>query len=275
MATNDISADGAGRQPAIAGKDCRHGKMMFLRGDTYMTRCLEHYGEYSEGEGALFARLIGPGQIVADVGAHIGAHALHMAKLVGPSGIVLAFEPQRILFQLLCANMVMNEQFHVRTYHAAVGAVSGSLKVPQLDYTASFNFGSLSLGTFEIGDDVSLIPLDSLGLPSLRLLKVDCEGMELEALLGAERTIARHRPILYVENDRPEKSERLIALISAMGYDVWWHLPQMFNPDNFAGAVEDVFPGLISINLLCAPKESSMDWPELRRVTGPSDHWRG
>ena len=86
-----------------------------------------------------------------------------------------------------------------------------------------------------MGESVSVVPLDTLGLSRLALVKVDVEGMEAEALLGAERTIAQHRPILYVENDRRDRSERPIALIGALIYDLWWHLPPMFNPDNFRG----------------------------------------
>jgi hypothetical protein len=57
--------------------------------------------------------------------------------------------------------------------------------------------------------------------------------MEGEVLAGASGQIVRHRPILYVENDRRENSAGLIRMIDELGYDASWHMPQMFNPNNF------------------------------------------
>ena len=54
------------------------------------------------------ARSIQPGDVVIEVGANIGPHTVFLAQHVGPQGLVLAFEPQRILFQTLCANLALN-----------------------------------------------------------------------------------------------------------------------------------------------------------------------
>jgi FkbM family methyltransferase len=188
--------------------------------------------------------------------------------------MVLAFEPQRVIFQLLCANVALNELFNVRTFASAVGSRPGSIKVPPLNYAAENNFGGVSLIGAAIGDDVPVITLDSFGLPSVRLLKIDAEGMEIEVLLGARRLIAQHRPFLYVEDDREEKSERLINLIAEFGYSMWWHLPPLFNPRNFAGNDVNIFGNIVSANLLCIPKEISAHVAGLRKVSGPTDYWR-
>jgi FkbM family methyltransferase len=256
---------------ATAIKDCRQGKMIFLRSDKYIGRCLELYGEYSHGESELFAQLVDPGQVVVEVGANIGVHTVQLARLTGPSGIVVAFEPQRVIFQMMCANMVMNDHFHVVTVLAAAGRAPGVIKVPSLDYTADFNFGGVCLGEGSAGEPVPVMPLDGLQLPSLRLLKVDVEGMEVEVLAGARQLIAKHRPILYVENDRQEKSPQLIAMIDDLGYDMWWHKPSLFNPDNFAGRKDNVFGSIRSNNMLCLPKGSDLHLEGFRQVSGPSD----
>jgi FkbM family methyltransferase len=197
-----------------------------------------------------------------------------LAKLVGPHGTVIAFEPQRAMFYLLCANLALNEQFQVRAYRAAAGSAVGAIKVPRIDHRADANFGGVSLHASGPGEDVPLIVVDGFPLASLRLLKIDVEGMEAEVLLGARQTIARHRPILYVENDRREKSAALIGLIRGFGYDLYWDLPTLFNPNNFAGRSENVFPGTISINLLCIPEELKIPVPGSRPVTGPDDWWQ-
>ena len=67
---------------AIAQKQCRHGRMVFLKHDVYIGRSLELYGEYSESEAEVFTQLLRPGDVVIEAGANIGAHTVHIANLV-------------------------------------------------------------------------------------------------------------------------------------------------------------------------------------------------
>lgn len=258
---------------ATAFKVCRHGPMLYLRHDRYIGRSLAVYGEYSELEGTVFAQLLRPGQVAVEVGANIGVHTLHLAKLVGPQGMVLAFEPQRVLFYLLCTNLALNELFHVRAYGLAVGDSVGLAKVPPINYQRDGNFGGVSLSAGEAGEDVQLVTLDHFSLPALHLLKIDVEGMEREVLLGARDSIARHRPIVYVENDRREKSPQLIGLLQELGYDLHWHAPPLFNPANFAGRTDNIFGRIRSVNMLGIPSERGIPVSGARRVTGPEDWW--
>ena len=265
------------RTPILGGerltalKDCRHGRMLFLKGDQYIGRSLDLYGEFSELEAGVIAKLLRANDVVVEVGANIGAHTIPMAKLVGAQGLVFAFEPQRVIHELLCANLALNELFNVQPYRAALGRSVGTIKVPILDYASESNFGGLSLSQSDSGEEVPLIALDSFALPSLRMLKVDVEGMEAEVLSGARETIARFRPILYVENDRRAKSQNLIRLIEALDYKMWWHKPPLFNPGNFARRAENIFGNIVSKNLLCFPKESPTVVSGLRPVTGLED----
>lgn len=255
-------------------KQCRHGALLFLREDMYIGRSLDMYGEFSELEAALFSQIVRPGDVVVEVGANIGAHTIHLARLVGPNGRVHAYEPQRVIFQLLCANVALNNLFNVYTHHAGVGSNVGELYVPPLDYATVNNFGGLSLSQQKHGEPVPVVCLDTLVLPALKLLKVDVEGMEHEVLSGARQTIQKHRPILYVENDRKEKSAALITLIDELGYDMYWHLPGLYNPDNFAGNAHNIFSSILSCNLLCVPKTSSLTLNGFRKVSGPDDWWQ-
>src|SRR3954467_11045049 len=89
-------------------KSCRHGKMLYNVNDMYVGRSLDLYGEFSQGEVELFAKIVRSGDVVLDVGANIGAHTLFFAQSTAPLGGVIAFEPQRLVFQTLCANMAIN-----------------------------------------------------------------------------------------------------------------------------------------------------------------------
>ncbi|WP_158285324.1 FkbM family methyltransferase [Azospirillum sp. TSH64] len=243
-------------------RPCRHGLMVYNRNDRYVGRSLDLYGEYAEYEVALFRSVVRPGDVVVEVGANIGAQTLPLARIVGPSGTVIAFEPQEMLFNLLSANLALNGVTSVRARRMAVGSEAGTIRVPTLDPNCSNNFGALGLGGWDHGELVPLVTLDSLNLPSCRLLKADVEGMEEAVLRGASGLIARHRPVLYVENDRRDCSPALIGLIRSMGYRVWWHTARLFHPDNFAGNSTDLFGGVGAVNLVALPPGSDIHIPE-------------
>jgi FkbM family methyltransferase len=254
-------------------KQCRHGEMMFLTHDRYVGRSLDLYGEFSELEAEIFVSNVRPGDYVVEVGSNIGAHTVHLARLVGPHGVVHAFEPQRIIFQILCANLAINGITNVWAYQEALGRQTGTIRVPAIDYAVEGNFGGVSLTNTGSGEDVPMRTIDSMALKQLRLLKIDAEGMEAEILAGARATIARFRPVLYVENDRKDQSPKLIRMIDGLGYRMWWHLPPLFNPQNFSMNPNNVFGHIVSINLLCLPNECSESVPNLRAVTDPDDSW--
>jgi FkbM family methyltransferase len=262
-------------RPPLRVKRCRRGTVMYLPGDLYVGRSLDLYGEFSEGEIEVFAQIVKPGMVVVDVGANIGAHTLFFAAAVGPAGRVIAVEPQRILYQMLCSNLMLNTIPNVFAHHAGLGSAAGSILVPPLNYSASFNFGGLSLGAFKEGETVPVVTLDSLALSACHFVKIDVEGMEAEVLQGARETLARHSPILYVENDRAEKSAALIVLLFELGYRLFWHLPPLFNPGNFAGNAESVFPGIVSVNMIGVPRSVTPALSGFREVLSPDDEWHG
>jgi hypothetical protein len=142
--------------------------------------------------------------------------------------------------------------------------------VVPLDYGGPNNFGGVSLGGAQ-GEAVPVATLDQIGLPKARLIKIDVEGMELDVLLGAKATLARDRPILYVENDRLEKSEALVAHLLADGYRMWWHVPPLFNPGNFRGNAQNVFGGIRSFNMLCVPRDMPTQLDGFQEITKPQD----
>ena len=81
---------------------------------------------------------------------------------------------------------------------------------------------------------------DVIGESDVRLLKIDVEGFELAALQGAARILQRSRPLLYLENDRMEKSRALIEWLWAQQYRLWWHITPLYNPQNHFGNSENV-----------------------------------
>src|SRR5258708_18853798 len=87
---------------------CRSGPMLYNKYDIYMGGSLQKYGEFSVGEQEIFAQIVRPGTLLVEVGANIGAHTVELSRMAGRDGEVHAFEPQRIVFQALCANLALN-----------------------------------------------------------------------------------------------------------------------------------------------------------------------
>jgi FkbM family methyltransferase len=243
--------------------ETRYGRMWALRGDRYITRCLQTYGEYCEAEAHVFRQLVKPAMTVVEAGANIGTHTLMLAKACAP-GRLIAFEPQQRIFQLLCANLAANGVANVVALPEAMGAAAGTARLPALDYGAANNFGGVAPSLDAEGSGwadglaARVTPLDDLALPACHLLKIDVEGWEAEALRGARQTIARCRPLIYVENDRAEQQAVLIALIAELGYAQYWHVAPLFNAENFKGASQDVTGQAVSLNMFCVPNESSL-----------------
>ena len=253
--------------------DGRYGRMLYPRADQYVGRSFLEYGEFSEGELDVFRYFVQPGSVVLDIGANIGAHTVPLAQLAGPEGLVIAFEPQRILHQILCANLALNSITNTLAYASALGDCVETCKIPLLDYSRPNNYGGISLDSSLEGESVPVDKLDNFQLPRVDFIKMDVEGFERKVLEGGSETLKRCCPVLYVENDRQEKSEALIQLLLDWEYRLWWHTPQLFNPDNFKGNPEDHFPGIVSVNMLAIP----CGWDPargLKEITSGKDWWQ-
>ena len=258
---------------------CRSGFMLYNRNDVYVGRSLQAYGESGQIKLDLLSQLVRPGDVVVDVGAHIGAHTIPLAKVAGADGAVIAIEPQRMLLQVLSANAALNSLNNVYTLHAAAGEKSAGEKtehviVPGLNYDVENNFGAVELGHYTEGEAVPVMHLDNVPAQSCRLLTVDIEGMELAALRGGTKFIERFRPIMYVANYRKEKSAALIGYIMGLGYRLYWNIAPLYNPENFYGNAENIFGNTVSVGMVCLPPGDSMQ-VEGRQITSPADVWHG
>src|SRR5262252_6457145 len=180
-------------------KQCRDGLMLLNTNDAFVGKSLMEYGEFSQGEVDLLQAVVKPGSTVLDVGANIGALTIPLARMVGPQGTVFAYEPQRMCYYLLCANVALNNLSNVVCLQNAVGKESGRMDIPELDFSQPNNFGGLELRS-EYPDakgkcSVKLIRLDDTPFARLDFIKIDVEGMEPEVMMGAKEIIKKHRPI--------------------------------------------------------------------------------
>jgi FkbM family methyltransferase len=145
-------------------------------------------------------------------------------------GEVIAIEAQERVFYALAGNITLNNCFNARAIWAAVGEERGVINVPSPDYFTPSSFGSLEIRKTErtefIGQaidygnntvEVRKLPLDDFNLPRCDLIKLDVEGMELEALEGAAATIERCTPIMLIEKIKTD-ADQLRQWLERRGY---------------------------------------------------------
>ena len=180
---------------------------------------------------ALRRKHFGDGVVAIDCGANIGVHTIEWAKAMTGWGSVLAIEAQERIYYVLAGNIAINNCFNAVAVHGAVSSESGILPIPNPNHSVSSSFGSLELrqrnGNEFIGQpidyqntvNVRKLTLDEFSLPRVDLIKLDIEGMELEAIEGASRTIAASRPIMLVEKAKIDAAQLRRAL-EARGYEV-------------------------------------------------------
>jgi FkbM family methyltransferase len=241
-----------------------YGDMIYLPHDQYVGKALDMYGEYGAGEVEFFRYIAQymPGDAI-DAGANMGAHTAVFSALFSH---VYAFEPQAVIYRLLRANTALYS--NVTTYRAALGNEEGFIHLPQLNYAVSNNYGGMGKymewdrknQAHEVVQQRMIDKIDAIrAADKISLIKIDVEGMESEVIEGAMAIIDKHRPALYVENDKPKKSSQLLNLIYNLDYQAWWHITPLFNENNFYKQPENAYKDLCSFNLICVPKECNAE----------------
>jgi FkbM family methyltransferase len=156
-----------------------------------------YYHCYEAPEARFVARWLRPGDVVADVGAHVGFFTLLAARLVGSKGYVTAFEPVPDTHRRLASNVAANRYDQVKLVPAAVTNVAGevTLGLPQARLVG-YSTSDYSIGAEIGGITVEGTTLDrELGTDrTVRLLKIDAEGAEPQVLEGAQRLLSSRPP---------------------------------------------------------------------------------
>lgn len=248
----------------------RHGDLLAYPTDAFLGAAIIQFGEYSELEYQFLADCLEPATQFEHSGCiiEVGANAGYLTIPLRRTGyLVIAYEPQESVRSLLEQNVLLNrfDTSPVTTiiYPVAVGSASGEIDCPVIPYSMPGNHGGIPMGKSAHEGKVKefvkvpLVRLDDQGHTGVKLIKADVEGMELQVLKGARELILRDQPILYVENDRADKSQALIEYVWSLGYWCAWHTPPLFNPDNFFrknGPHDNPWGAMASVNMVCLPK---------------------
>ena len=171
------------------------------------------WGTYEPEQTQAFQKVIRPGDVVFDVGAHYGYYTLLSSALAGPKGKVFAFEPSPGNIPRLKKHLEINHCENVEVLDLALSDHQGTAR---FDNHAGSGTGHLSPdGRIE----VALSSLDALSsLPAPNVLKIDCEGAEVKVLTGGEKTIRTAKPAIFLSTHGDALKKNCSSLLDSWGY---------------------------------------------------------
>ena len=240
--------------------ESEHGKFIVNRNCSYQAEALIKTGRtHIEPELEKIFTIVDTlpeGTTIIDGGANIGFVTIPVSNRVKDKDIrIVSFEPQRQLFYALAGSIALNDITNVFPQNVALGKEPGFAEFPEVDYSAITDFGAVSIksqsntatNTINEPNKVPVVTIDSLSL-NVSFIKLDVEGYEINALLGATNTIKTCRPWIWAEYNN-------------------WCDPHQYNEIKDClvkqGVVNYSFFIMDNQNMLCAPTEKIATAPAL------------
>lgn len=224
----------------------RWGETWFYHKDRYIGPSLQNYGEFSPEETEKIISLASG--LCLDIGANFGC----IGQALEASGFnVVAFEPQPDVYKLTCKNIRKGV-----VHNCGLGDVEGTAQMTRIRKGSRASYGSSAMGVIDNDEEPITVPVHTLDSFNLNpgFMKIDVEGYEEKVLRGAVETILKWKPIMYIEDDRREKSLSLRTFIRSLGYGIAEHNPPLYRDNNFFGKKRNIFDSnYISNNLICTP----------------------
>jgi FkbM family methyltransferase len=210
---------------------------------------------------ATVRRCVSTGDTALDIGANAGYYTLPLARLVGPIGRVVAFEPTQWAYEKLRVNVGLNDFANIRTEKLALSDSAGKREVTSSEMAFRASWPLTGGPQSRPAELVEFVTLDDYvaaeNLDSVDFVKIDVDGFELRVLRGAADTLRRFRPQLLVEIGKATEAEigddplELVRLLGELGYSFYddESRAQLGSPE----AVVDGIPWAEPVMILCLP----------------------
>ena len=185
-------------------------------------KCQKYYwlGTYEPAVSDTLGKVIQPGWVCYDVGAHIGYFSLMMAQLTGVKGKVFAFEPDPDNFRHLNEHIQLNDMNAI--IEPAPMAVSSESGKAVFQKGKDSSTGKLSSSSFGEGIEVDITSLDDfvyqMGHPEPDFIKIDVEGFEGKVLSGAGKVLSQARPVVLCEIHNTEAAQKVLKKLEGAEY---------------------------------------------------------
>jgi FkbM family methyltransferase len=209
IANSPLTQRIAGASEGDAWARIRNGTRIRVRLSDFDGRSAYYTGDADRKVTWLLGQIVGPGDVVLDIGANIGLVTMTLSRLVGESGHVHSFEPNPTLQAYLDESLSCNKTANVTLHRFALGEVETTLElsVPK-GHTGMGSLverGILHEGADSIGVPVRPLSdvLKEIGVGRIRLVKIDVEGFEAQVIKGAERAFAANPPEAILMEHHP------------------------------------------------------------------------
>ena len=165
---------------------------------------------------------------VLDIGAQSGFYSLLLSRLIGPEGVVFAFEPLPANYRILEENVSLNNISNIEVIREAASDQSGEISFEFPHGDPSLVAGPIlegdSLGTFQV-PSMSLDDFARQTGHHVQFIKMDVEGAETAVLRGAIQTLRTFHPPMIVElhyDSSQQGQHPAISLLQELGYQIEW-----------------------------------------------------
>jgi FkbM family methyltransferase len=177
-----------------------------------------------------------------DLGAHFGLYSVALARIVGPTGQVAAFEPNPLSYGRLELHKRMNRLPWLRLYPAAVSNFTGTaelLTYGNLDSTSThLKYADETLGESAKPLGIRTVRLDDLvesgELRAPNFVKIDVEGHAQQALAGMAKTLSVSRPTFIIGLHSQDEVDGVLEALVPLGYG-WSAVVPSPIPDSMVG----------------------------------------
>lgn len=166
-----------------------------------------------------FAARLRPGDVVYDIGAHVGLYTLLSSSKVGAEGHVYAFEPSPRNAKYLRRHIELNHLTNCTVVEAAVCDSEGSRRFDLTEHSSAGHFsdsGQIAVRTLSLDEFVFASP----GRRPPNAIKIDAEGAELEVLAGGLRTLTGSPPLIFLSTHSEDVDRRCCELLRSAGYSL-------------------------------------------------------
>ncbi|MGE3690010.1 MAG: FkbM family methyltransferase [Novosphingobium sp.] len=197
---------------------------------------LVNSGAYEPEESAALLKAAAGAKVIFDVGANIGFYSLSWANGLAPGGTVHSFEPVPVTYDRLSRNIEINHRGDtVLANNFALGSEKSTVTIflPAFSGSSASSLKNLHPEEESVEVEAQVETLDAYfaarGLDRLDFMKIDVEGAELLVLQGGRETLARHKPLLFMELLRKWAKpfgyhpNDVIALLGELGYKCYSH----------------------------------------------------
>lgn len=202
----------------------RSGSLLRITQVDHLQLLLYYLGTFEPQALKVMQEHVRPGSTILDVGANIGLFTIEGANSVGSSGTIIAIEAAPQHAETVRASAELNRMKNVEVHSVAVGSETGEAI---LTLPSAANYGMFTLGN-AMGDERIRVGVrridDIVAGRRVDFIKMDIEGSEYNALLGAKETITRGHPAILIELNEPaleacgSSTRKVKELLFSFGY---------------------------------------------------------